>query len=38
MRKSFPSNIKKEISTLLVILKNIIVFANIPELEKMWKS
>ena len=25
--------IKKEISTLLVILKNIIVFANIPELE-----
>jgi uncharacterized protein (DUF2062 family) len=26
--------IKKEISTLLVILKNIIVFANIPELEE----
>ena len=30
---SFKS-IKKEISTLLVILKNIIVFANIPELEE----
>ena len=27
-------NIKKEISTLLVILKNIIVFANLPELEE----
>ena len=27
-------NIKKEISTLLVILKNIIIFANIPELEE----
>ena len=26
--------IKKEISTLLVILKNIIIFANIPELEE----
>ena len=26
--------IKKEISTLLVILKNVIVFANIPELEE----
>ena len=26
--------IKKEISTLLIILKNIIVFANIPELEE----
>ena len=25
---------KKEISTLLVILKNIIIFANIPELEE----
>ena len=30
---SFKS-IKKEISTLLVILKNIIVFANMPELEE----
>ena len=28
------NTIKKEISTLLVILKNIIVFANIPELEE----
>ena len=27
-------NIKKEISTLLLILKNVIVFANIPELEE----
>ena len=30
--------IKKEISTLLVILKNIIVFANIPELEENIKK
>ena len=28
------NTIKKEISTLLVILKNIIIFANIPELEE----
>ena len=28
------NTIKKEISTLLVILKNIIVFANIPEIEE----
>ena len=35
MRKSFPFKvIKKEISTLLAILKNIIIFANIFELEE----
>ena len=28
------NTIKKEISTLLVILKNIVIFANIPELEE----
>ena len=31
-------NIKKEISTLLVILKNIIIFANIPELEENFEK
>ena len=30
--------IKKEITTLLVILKNIIVFANIPELEENFEK
>ena len=34
---SFQS-IKKEIFTLLVILKNIVVFANIPELEESVKN
>ena len=30
----WQTTIKKEISTLLLILKNVIIFANIPELEE----